>query len=332
MKKYCLAVVLLIFLSACSKEEKGVSDDTVVLKLSTKFVEEEQTVQSLRWVVDRITERSNGSLDVQIFPGGQLPIGKDSMEQVINGANWISVDGINFLGDYIPDFNAIVGPLLYNNFDEFTAMTKSALVQDLVAQAATKGIKILALDYVFGFRSMLTDKEIVTPADLKGLKIRVPNSKLYISTLNAMGASPTGLPFPELYSAIQQGVVDGLEGSNLTIYGTKIYEVRKNVSLTRHLLGVSAVSISQDVWDNTLTEEQRTILSEEFQAGSDYNKAETERLDEEYVLKLEELGVMFNEVDKESFAEAVKGVFDEFPEWTPGIYARIQEELAEIRS
>ncbi len=338
MKKLFKALTLMIaavmLFASCGKKEEatgGKKEEKVVIKLSTKFVEDEQTAKSLKRVAKKILERSNGNIEIQVYPGGQLPIGKNSMEQVVSGANWISVDGLNFIGDYVPDFNAINGPMLYKNFDEYLAMTQSDLVAKLKADAEAKKIKVLSLDYLFGFRSMLTDKVVVEPADLNGVKVRVPTSQLYMYTLEAMGANPTPLPFTEVYSGIQQGVVDGLEGSLMTIYGTKIYEVRKNVSLTRHLLGVSAVCISNDVWNN-LTEEQRTIIQEEFDAGAKYNNDVTVELEKDYRVKLEELGVKFNEVDNAAFNKATSVVFTKFPKWTPGIYDQIMAELEKIRA
>ena len=117
----------------------------------------------------------------------------------------------------------------------------------------------------------------------------------------------------------------------MTIYGTKIYEVRKNVSLTNHLLGVSAVSISKTVWEG-LSENQRTIIQEEFDAGARYNNEVTVTLEKEYKVKLEELGVMFNEVDLPSFNKETSKVFSKFPKWTPGIYDQIEKELETIRA
>lgn len=328
-----LMVAAVMLFASCGKKEAGATkgEKKVVIKLSTKFVEDEQTAKSLKRVAAKILERSNGNIEIQVYPGGQLPIGKDSMEQVVSGANWISVDGLNFIGDYVPDFNAINGPMLYQNFDEYLAMTKSDLVKNLKAEAEKKQIKVLSLDYLFGFRSMLTDKEVKVPEDLNGVKVRVPTSQLYMYTLEAMGANPTPLPFTEVYSGIQQGVVDGLEGSLMTIYGTKIYEVRKQVSLTNHLLGVSAVSISKQVWEG-LTEEQRTIIQEEFDAGAKYNNDVTVELEKEYKIKLEELGVKFNEVDLAAFNKETSKVFSKFPKWTPGIYDEIMKELEVIRS
>ncbi|MGL6064117.1 MAG: C4-dicarboxylate TRAP transporter substrate-binding protein [Fusobacteriaceae bacterium] len=330
-------IVLTMGLVACGGSEKGGEKtdsskmpEKKVIKLSTKFVEDEQTSKTLQLVAGKINERLKDSLEVQVFSGGQLPIGKDSMEQVVSGANWISVDGLNFLGDYVPDYNAISGPMLYKTFDEYLAMTKSELVKKLNKDAENKGIKVLSLDYLFGFRSMLTENAIKTPNDMKGLKIRVPNSQLYMLTLKAMGGNPTPLPFTEVYSGIQQKVVDGLEGSLMTIYGTKIYEVRKHVSLTNHLLGVSGVVISNKVW-NSLTENERNVIQEEIDKGALYNTAETIKLEEEYKKQLEDLGVVFSAVDSESFDAPIANVYTQFPKWTHGIYEEIQKELKKIR-
>lgn len=332
MKKYTFLILVLLL----SLVVVGCGNDKVdeakprIIKVSTKFVDEEQTAKSLRKVVEKINERSKGSLELQLFTSGTLPIGKDGMEQVVNGSDWILVDGVNFLGDYIPDYNAITGPMLYNSFDEYLKMVRTPLVENLNKQAEEKGIKVLSLDWVFGFRSMMTNKPIKTPEDMKGLKIRVPTSQLYTYTLEAMGANPVAMPYPDTYAAIQQGVIDGVEGSIMTYYGTKQYENVKEYSLTRHLLGVSAVSISKKCWDS-LTDEQRTIIQEEFNNGAEDNLAATLKLESEYAEKLKAEGVKFHEVDNEAFNKAVAPVYSKFPKWTPGIFDQIMAELKKIR-
>jgi TRAP-type C4-dicarboxylate transport system substrate-binding protein len=301
-----------------------------VIKVSTKFVDDEQTAISLKKVVEAINARSNGSLELQLFTGGILPIGKDGMEQVVSGSDWILVDGVNFLGDYIPDYNAVTGPFLYQTFDEYFAMMQTPLVQNLNKQAEEMGIKVLSLDWVFGFRSMMTKKAITKPEDMKGLNIRVPTSQLYTYTIEAMGGNPISMPYPDTYAALQQGVIDGVEGSIMTYYGTKQYENVKEYSLTNHLLGVSTVVISTKVWDS-LTEEQRTIISEEFQKGMEDNLAETIKLEKDYEVKLKELGVNFHEVDADAFLKAAAPVYTKFDKWTPGIYEEILKELDKIK-
>lgn len=330
-KSFLLALTVGVFLIGCGGEKKdSAKAEKRVIKVSTKFVDDEQTAKSLVKVVEKVNERSNGTLELQLFTGGTLPIGKDGIEQVVNGSDWIFVDGVNFLGDYVPDYNAVTGPLLYQTFDEYLRMVRTPLVQNLNKQAEEKGIKVLSLDWLFGFRSMMTKKPIRTPADMKGVKLRVPTSQLYTFTIEALGGNPVAMPYPDTYAAIQQGVIDGVEGSILTYYGTKQYENVKEYSLTKHLLGVSAVCISTKVWDS-LTDEQRTILQEEFDAGAQDNLEQTIKLEKEYEEKLKELGVKFYEVDGEAFNKAVAPVYSKFPKWTPGIYEEIMKELTQIR-
>src|SRR5699024_5637678 len=242
------------------------------------------------------------------------------MEQIVQGSDWILVDGVNFLGDYVPDYNAITGPFLYKTFDEYFGMLETDLVKNLNKEAEEEhGIKVLGLDWVFGFRSMMTDKPIKTPEDMEGLNIRVPTSKLYTETIEAMGGNPVSMPYPDTYAALQQGVINGVEGSIMTYYGTGQYENVKEYSLTNHLLGVSAVTISTDLW-NDLSDDQKTIIEEEFQKGMEENLEETIKLEEEYEEKLKNEGVNFHEVDSKAFMDATSSVFDEFDNWTPGIY------------
>lgn len=336
MKKFlslAFLTLLTLVLVACGGKKEATADAKVekrVVKVSTKFVDDEQTAKSLVKVVNGINERSNGTLEFQLFTSGTLPYGKDGMEQVMNGADWVLVDGINFLGDHIPDYNAVTGPFLYQSFEEYFRMMKTPLVQDLNAQAYEKGIKILSLDWVFGFRNMTTNKVITTPEDMKGLKLRVPTSQLYTFTIEALGASPVSMPYPDTYAALQQKVIDGLEGSVMSYYGTKQYENVKNVARTRHLLGVSAVMISRKLWDS-LTDEQRTIIQEEFDKGTADNLAETEKLEKQYEDELIALGIQFNDVDAEAFTKAASVVFTKFDKWTPGVYDKIMENLVQIR-
>jgi len=331
-----LALVLVLSLAACGSNNTATdaSGDKVekkVIKVSTKFVDDEQTAISLKKVVEAINERSKGSLELQLFTNGVLPIGKDGMEQVVQGSDWILVDGINFLGDYVPDYNAVTGPFLYQTFDEYLAMTQTDLVKNLHMQAEEQGIKVLSVDWLFGFRSMMTNKPIKTPDDMKGLNIRVPTSQLYTFTIEAMGGNPVAMPYPDTYAAIQQGVINGVEGSIMTYYGTKQYENVKEYSLTNHLLGVSAVTISTKVWDG-LTEEQRTIITEEFEKGMEDNLAETIRLEKEYEDLLKAEGVNFYEVDAEAFLKAAAPVYTKFDKWTPGIYDELVKELEKIKA
>ncbi|ABR46785.1 TRAP dicarboxylate transporter- DctP subunit [Alkaliphilus metalliredigens QYMF] len=311
-------------------EVESDDDYKLVLRLSHVFSPEEQLTKSMDLVADSIYEKTNGAIEIQTFPQGQIAAYKDGVEQVVRGADFISVEDPSYIGDYVPDFTAMVGPMLYDTYAEYVAMTDTELVADMKRRAEEKGIKILSLDYVFGFRNVITDKVIETPADLNGVRLRVPGSQLFIETLNAMGANSTPLPWGETISAMQQGVVDGIEGSEFTNLGNSIYEVRKNVALTRHFLGACGVYISTDVWDGIPAKYQK-IIQDEYNAGAIHM---VELLTEQHagvVEELESYGVQFNEVDREAFVEATAHIYDTFPGLTPGIYDLLQEELAIIR-
>ena len=320
-------------LVGCGEADNQTADTAapIDLNMSLVFTQNELLTQELIKATDAIRERTDGSVNIKVFPGGQLPVYKDNLEQVVNGANWIAVEDLSYLGDYVPDFAALAGPMLYNTYDEYLAMMKTDYVAGLSAQAEAKGIKVLNADYMFGFRHMISNKEIVNSEDMKGMRIRVPQSQLFISTLQSMGAAPAALPFPETYAGVQQGVVDGLEGSILTMYSTKIYEVAKNMSLTKHFLGTVGIYISPTVWDK-FSPEQQQIIMEELEAGAESNTAELIKLDQEYTEKLEELGVTFNEVNSEEFNKLTAEVYNQFPTWSEGVHATIMNELATIRA
>lgn len=333
-----MMAVCMLALAGCGgdkkAEEKPAADKKIVLKLSHVFSPDEQLYKSMELVAGRIKEKTQGRVEIQCYGQGQLATYKDGLEQVANGANFISVEDPSYLGDYVPDFKPLVGPMLYQSYDEYVKMTETQLVKDMVAKAEQKGIKVLALDYIFGFRNLITNKVIEKPEDLQGMKLRTPGSKLFIDTINAMGATATGLPFSETLSGVSQGVVDGLEGSEFTNIGTKCYEHCKNVATTKHFLGTCGVYISTKVWES-IPEADRKIVAEEFAyGGKEMTKISIESYAKVYK-ELEEKGVKFNDVDHAAFSKATEGVYKQMEEKegaTPGIYNTLQAEVAKIRA
>ncbi|MBS6062804.1 C4-dicarboxylate ABC transporter substrate-binding protein [Criibacterium bergeronii] len=302
-------------------------DYKIVLKLSHVFAPEEQLTKSIDKAAKAIYDRTNGAVEIQTYPQAQLPTYKDGLEQVYNKANFISVEDPSYLGDYVPDFKALVGPFLYSDIDQYSKVIQSDLVKDMVKKAEEeKGIKVLALDYVFGFRNMMTNKKIVEPEDLAGMKIRTPGSQIFIDTINSMGATATPMAFSETISAVQQGVVDGLEGTVDAMTANGSAEVVKNVGLTKHFLGTCGVYISKEVFDS-IPAEYQTIMQEEFDKNA---KEMIELVKTNYdsqVKSLEEKGIEFNEVDLPKFKERAKSVFDKMEGITPGIYEKLVEEI-----
>lgn len=331
MQKSKLVAVGLSLCMAFAGQSVLASDYKVKLRLSHVFSPAEQLTKSMDLVAESIADKTDGAINIQTFPQAQLPVYKEGIEQVVRGANFISVEDPSFLGDYVPDFKALYAPMLYRSFDEYVAVTKSNLVADMKAEAEKKGIKILALDYIYGFRNLITQKVVTTPADLEGMKIRTPGSKSYIDTLTAMGAVATPLPWGETLSAVQQGVVDGLEGSEFTNIGTKVYEGKaKNVANTHHILGTCGVYISLDVW-NKIPANYQAIIQDEFTKGATDMANLLKSQHSGVVKELEGHGVKFNDVDGDAFRKALAPLYKEQPGMTPGVFEALFSDLDAMR-
>ncbi len=335
-KVFGLVALLMIVAStamyAGGRPEAASGDDyKLVLRLSHVFNPAEQLSKSMDLVAERIYERTNGAIEIQTFPQAQLPAYKEGVEQVVRGANFISVEDPSFIGDYVPDMKALYAPMMYESFEEYTTLTQTDLVKDMIARAEESGIKILTLDYIYGFRNIITREPVRTPADLSGKQIRVPGTDLYINTLNNMGAIANPLPWGETLSAVQQGVVDGLEGSEFTNIGNRVYETgATHVGLSRHILGTCGVYINIDVW-NGIPENYRNIIEEEFLKGAVEG---TQILSDNHaavVAELESHGVQFHEVDGAAFRARLAPMYVETAGMTPGIFQAVFAELDAMR-
>ena len=291
--------------------EAPADDFHIDIKLSHVFAPTEQLTVEMEMVADRIRERTNGAANIETYGSSQLAVYKDNLQQVVDGANWIACEDPSYLADYNIDFEALIAPMLYTNLQQYSYVCQSDVVKEMCQKIEDEyGIHVLALDFNVGLRCMQTNKEIVTPDDMKGMKIRVPNSSMYINCLTAMGASPTPMGFSETISAVQQGVVDGLEG-NMNAYSTNgSAEVAKQMSFTNHLIGTCGAYINIDVW-NSIPEEYRNIIQEEFTAGA----AElTQFTDDNFTSTMEmleaEQGCKFNDVDVEAFRAAMQPEYE----------------------
>lgn len=323
---FCAGAIL-----ATGGQALAADDYKLTLKLSHVFSPAEQLTKSMDAVAESILKKTDGAINIQTFPQAQLPAYKEGVEQVVRGANFISVEDPSFIGDYVPDFKALYAPMLYRSFDEYVQLTNTELVAAMKAAAEKQGIKILALDYIYGFRNLITQKVITTPEELKGMKIRTPGSKSYIDTLSAMGANAVPLPWGETLSAVQQGVVDGLEGSEFTNIGTKVYEgPTKNVANTRHILGTCGVYISTKVWSE-IPEKYQMIIQEEFTKGANHMVELLKSQHGGVVKELESYGVQFNEVDGDAFRKALAPLYAEQEGMTPGVFKAIFSELDSMR-
>ncbi len=275
------------------------------LRLAHSLPEASPSHKALVWMSDDLVERSAGAMEVLVFPSGQLGSETDVLEQMQRGALALTRTSTAALEGFAPEFAVFGTPYLFDDDEHFWQVLEGDVGQDLLRLGADYGLRGLGY-YNAGARSFYTRKTpIETPADLQGLKIRTQRSKTAMDMVDTLGASATPMPFGELYTGLQQGIVDGAENNPPSYYDTRHYEVAPFYSLDEHTRVPDIILISETIW-NQLTPQQQQWLRDSVEASM----AEQRRLWQEYeteVLEtLEEEGVTILRPEKQPFKEAVE--------------------------
>lgn len=281
------------------------------LRLGTVLAPGDPLVVGAEKMKKAVEERTDGKLEVQIFPNSQLGDTQDMMDQAQAGANVGTFVEASRVSVYVPEFNALVAPYAFDSVDELAELVKTPTYDKWNKELEDKtGLTLLSFNWYQGARNMLTQKPISTPADLKGVRVRTIGQPLWIKTIGAMGAVPTPLAWAEVYPSLQTGVIDGAEAQPSAIRGAKLYEVVKDVTVTEHIYLMSGLLVGSK-WLNSLPDDIRAILVEEAdKAGAGVLKANVEQTDEIFD-EIEQKGVKVNHIDTTPFREAVKPVYDE---------------------
>jgi tripartite ATP-independent transporter DctP family solute receptor len=218
-----------------------------------------------------------------------------------------SVAAEGALPAWVPELQAFGLPFVIRDREHIYKVLAGPIGKALETKLEAQGFHTLGW-WELGFRNMTSkNKPIRTPDDLKGLKMRVQEAKVWLGLMRALGAIPTPIPFGELYNALQQGVVDGQENPIVTIVSMKFYEVQKQVGLTEHTYTALPVLASKKWWDG-LTSTQRQVIADSVKASVPLQRATVAAQVDEGVRFLKSQGVNIQEVDKARFMEATKEV------------------------
>lgn len=257
-----------------------------------------------------VEERSGGNIKVNIFPQAQLGNERDSIEGVRMGTiNMTTIAAAGALPSFVPEMSVLAIPYVLQNAPQAYAVLDGPFGAKLNSIIAGKGLKNLAY-WEVGFRHFTNNiHPIKTPADIKDLKIRVQESKSWMEMIQKMGGIPTPVPFGELYSALQQKVVDGQENPIASIYSMKYYEVQKYMTLDGHTYEAAAVLVNPKWFESLAKEEQDLIIQAAIDAGKE-QRATLAKLDEERLAEIQKAGVeVFTTPDIKAFADATKDVW-----------------------
>ncbi len=248
------------------------------------------------------------NIEVKVFPSSTLGTQKELIEGLIYGTVDMTLTGTAELGTFQPQMAIFDMPFLFKDRDHaYRALDTVGM--ELGKPLEGKGIKLLGY-MENGIRHMTDNvRPIKTPADMKGLKIRVMNNKVYVEMVKSLGASPTPMALAELYSAMQAGVVDGQENPSAHIYTKRFYEVQKYASLTGHAYAAEPVLISMATWKKLTPAQQAIIQSAATEAIAWQRKLSADE-DSEFWDKIRKTGKMeVIEVDRKPFQEATLPVY-----------------------
>ncbi len=275
-------------------------------------------------------KKTGGRVKVQVYPLSQLGAQREMLEGLRLGTIEMTMVTVGFMSSYDPFLNIFELPYLYRDHFHSYKVFDGPVGEDVKKRIESKtDFKPLAF-FEAGIRHMTNSRRpIKTPEDLKGLKIRVPQSKVNMDGLAAMGATPVAMAFPEVYSALQQKVVDGQENPYTMPWNFKFYEAQKYLSKTGHMLLTHTVLYSKKLWAQLPADIQKALI-ESADEAKHYQREQVRLAEEKLQTQLvEKGGMVFNEVDQAAFRKAVEPLYGKYAtEYGPEAAAfikRIQE-------
>jgi tripartite ATP-independent transporter DctP family solute receptor len=259
-----------------------------------------------------VETRSNGRYKIEIYNGATLGNDRVLTESIIAGTVDLAILTASDMGNFAKELEVQDLPFLFTSWDEVTKFLKSGFAPEFYAITDSAGISTLSF-MPRGFRHATNNKGPITkPADFQGMKLRVVDSAIYVSTFAALGANPQAMAWGEVYTALQQGTVDGHENTIVTINDYKINEVQKYLSKTGHIFAFAATVMNPALLNSLPAEDQKLIRQAAIDSALDVG-AEQLKTENEIAASLQSKGMQFNEVpDKQPFVDKMGPVYDNF--------------------
>jgi TRAP-type C4-dicarboxylate transport system substrate-binding protein len=260
---------------------------------------------------ERVAQRTNGDLQILVFHSAQLGVEEDILEQLRQGVPvGQNTDGAR-LGNYVRELGVFNGPYFVDSYAAVERLASLPVVQGWVERLAQQhGIRVVCFNWVQGYRHFMTNRPVRRPEDLRGLRIRTPPAPVWQESVRALGATPVALPFGEIYSALQQRAIDGVELVYANIPDMSLWEVLRYVNETKHFLLIN-FQVVGEAWYRRLPPNYRQILREECtRAGRETSQrivAEEERIK----TLIQQRGMtIVSDVDLAAFRRAAEAAYE----------------------
>lgn len=321
---FLLSILTVVTLTSCgnngsmatqgnvTEEESlmGVDSATIRFKVGTTTAPSGHYVKGLQKFQDLLEEYSDGEMTVDIYPNSQLGNERDMMENVGMGIQAMALISTGPMPNFIPDFAVLDLPYIFETTEEAYDVLDGKIGRDLLNQLSKQNI-IGVNFWENGFRNLTNDKkEILEPNDIKNMKIRTMENKIHMVTYKEIGASPTPIAWGEIFSALQQGTVDGQENPLAIIETAKVYEVQKYVSLIEMFYSPCVLMVNKDIYSD-LTKDQQEIFNKAAEEAKVWQREYSKEYNEKAIKIMEEAGVKVSEVDKNLWKESIYGIYEE---------------------
>ncbi|MGI9548027.1 MAG: TRAP transporter substrate-binding protein [Flavobacteriaceae bacterium] len=313
---------LSLVLCACSAKK-----DAKIIRIAHGLDSNHPVHNAMVFMGERLEEKSEGSLKVLIYPSGQLGAERECLELLQIGSLDITKVSAAVLENFIPDYKVLSVPYIFRDRQHAFKVFDGSIGEAMLLKGEQFRLRGLTF-YDAGSRSFYSkERPINSPGDLEGLKIRVQKSNMAVAMVNLLGGSPTPISWGELYTALQQGVVDGAENNLPSFYTSKHYEVCRYYSMNEHTAVPDVLLIGMDSWRRFSSEEQKWIREAAKESANYQRKlwAESERIS---LKAIEEAGVHISYPDRLLFEQKTKAITDLFKEepWILKLIEEIQNE------
>lgn len=305
-----------------SQAYTGEKQKTLILKSGSEGQFTDVMSMASKLFAERMKQRTNGKIQITHYPASQLGTWRQMLESIKGGAMAFMVSGLTGA----PIYDAINLPYIFRDPDHADKVVNGPIGMELARKHMEKtGIRIFGWVYR-GYRHCTTTKIAVrTPADMKGMKFRVPETPVYLETWRAVGARPTPMAWAEVYTGLQQGTIDGQENPLDIILSSSLFEVQKYLILTGHVLPPGWAQVSEKVWQE-LTPETQKVWMETWQEVSREMRQELIKQESKYLETWKAKGGVILEPNVAAFREATKDVWKKFAPkaWGEGVYEKLQ--------
>lgn len=283
----------------------------VTLRASSSTAPSHPYNLGLERFAELVDQRTGGGVKIEIFPNAQLGDERANIEDLQMGTLDIAVTSTGPLGNFLEDYLILDLPYLFSGYDHAHAVLDGEIGQALMEELGTLNI-VGGAFWENGFRQMTNSKRpIHTPADCAGLKLRCMENQAHMAAFSALDMDPTPMAWSEVFTALQQGTIDGQENPIAVIYSNAIYETQAHLAITNHVYSAALILFSQSAMDK-LTPEQQEVLLTAAREVADYERSQCEDGEAEQIAKMQEAGCQVTYPDISAFQEALSGVYTTF--------------------